>query len=270
MVVVARRGEQQIVARLLVELRRIERRIENRPADLAAQGVQGAELLLGDGLDGVEQVAFGEFGHELVVRIVVVDAVGEPYLFEVLLQRLPLGRRAVALIVLVNRLQRAAHRKVHRAILVEQDVTAAFGSLGKVIDQLLLFERQLFETGNFVTDDLDVVETVDDPRRLAFRAVARGQCGNNKCHGCKDKKPFHNITGLVSSKTMQIGPRKPHHNSRSQIFQILRKPIGALLSPCDCRRIGPAPYSATFGKPMYSVVPDRPGRRRFSGKNSCS
>ena len=67
-VVVARRGEQQVVAGLLVELRRIERRIEDRPGSLAAQGVQGAELLLGDGLDRVEQVAFGEFGHERQVR----------------------------------------------------------------------------------------------------------------------------------------------------------------------------------------------------------
>ena len=197
-VVVARRGEQQVVAGLLVELRRIERRIEDRPADLAAQGVQGAELLLGDGLDRVEQVAFGEFGHELVVRIVVVDAVGEPYLLEIFLQRLPLGRRAVALIVLVNRLQRAAHGEVHRAVLVEKNVAAAFGSLGEVIDQLLLFERQGVETGNFVTDDLDVVETVDDPRHIALGATAaRGQCGNDECHRYNSKKLFHARSKLV-------------------------------------------------------------------------
>ena len=139
-----------------------------------------------------------EFGHELVVRIVVVDAVGEPYLLEIFLQRLPLGRRAVALIVLVNRLQRAAHGEVHRAVLVEKNVAAAFGSLGEVIDQLLLFERQGVETGNFVTDDLDVVETVDDPRHIALGATAaRGQCGNDECHRYNSKKLFHARSKLV-------------------------------------------------------------------------
>ena len=179
----------------------------SRPANVAAQGIQGAEFLFGDGLDHVEQVAFGKPGNELVVRIVVVDAVGEPDLFEVLLQRQPFGRSTVALVVFVNDLKRAAHGKVHRAVLVEKNVAAALGGFGKVIDQLFLFERKLLEAGDFVTDDLDIVETVDDPRRFALGAAARGQSGNNKCHGCNSKKLFHNVItalGFVKNSANRV------------------------------------------------------------------
>jgi len=91
-------------------------------------GVQRPELLLGDGLDSVEQIPFGEFGRELVVRIVMVDAVGEPHFLEVLLERLPLGCRAVAAVVFVDDLQRPAHRQVRRTVLVVEDVAAALGA----------------------------------------------------------------------------------------------------------------------------------------------
>ena len=115
-----------------------------------------------------------------IVRIVVVDAVGEPHLLEVLFERLPLLGRAVAGVVLVEGLQRAAHGKVRGAVLVEEDVAAALGGLGEVVDQLLLFERQSVESGHFVADHLHVVEAVDDPRFLARRGVARGERDEGK------------------------------------------------------------------------------------------
>lgn len=61
------------------------------------------------------------------------------------LQRQPFGRSTVALVVFVNDLKRAAHGKVHRAVLVEKNVAAALGGFGEVIDQLFLFERKLLE-----------------------------------------------------------------------------------------------------------------------------
>ena len=188
LVVVVRRGGDQVFARRLVQARFIERRIEDSLADLAAQRVQVAELLLGDRLYHVEQVTFGELGDELVVRIVVMNAVGEPHLFQVFLQGLPFGRRAVAPVVLVNRFERTAHGEVVFEILVEKDVPAALGSLGQVIDQFLLRKRKLLETGDFVTDDLDVVETVDDPRGFALRCpAARSQCNSGNSHRCQCK-----------------------------------------------------------------------------------
>ena len=186
LVIVVRRSGDQVLAGGLVQARLVERSVENGFADLAAQRVQLAELLFGNGLDHVEQVTFGEFGHELVVRIVVMDAVGEPDLFQVFLQRLPLGRRAVALVILIHRFERAAHGKVVFEILVEQDVAAALGRFGQIIDQLLLLQRKLLEAGDFVTDDLDVVETVDDPRGFASGSpAARGQCESGNSHRCK-------------------------------------------------------------------------------------
>ena len=184
LVVVVRRGGHQVRARRLVQTRGVERRVENRLADLAAQGVQLAEALLGDGLDDVEQVALRKFGDELVVRVVVVDAVGEPDLLEVLLQSLPFGRRTVALEVLIDGLQRAAHGQVVLEVLVVEDVTAALGRLREVVNQLLLLERQLLEAGNLVTNHLDVVETVDHPGGLALRMFsARSQHSAKQCHG---------------------------------------------------------------------------------------
>ena len=195
-VVVARRGEQQVLAVRLVEPRRIERRVEDRPANISPQGVQLAEALLGNRLDDVEQVALRELGAELVVRIVVVDAVGEPHLLEVFLERLPLGGRAVAGVVLIDDLQRPPDRKVHAAVLVVENIPAALGSLGQVVDELLLAKGKLVESGHFVADDLDVVETIDDPRCVGPGGVAaRGQRGNSACHGCNGNYTFH-VFGL--------------------------------------------------------------------------
>ena len=191
-VVVARRGEQQVVARPLVQPRGVGRRVEDRPAHRGDHRLQVAEPLHGDRLAKFQKIALRELRRELVVRIVVVDAVGEPHLFQILLQSLPFGRRAVPGVVFVNHFKGPAHRQVHDAVLVVENVPAALRSLRKIIDQFLLFERQRLETRYFVTDDLDVVEAVDDPRRRTLRRVAaRGQCGNHKCHGYKRKKPFH-------------------------------------------------------------------------------
>ena len=74
-----------------------------------------------------------------------MNAVGEPHLFQVFLQGLPFGRRAIAPVVLVNRFERTAHGEVVFEILVEKDVPAALGSLGEVIDQFLLRKRKLLE-----------------------------------------------------------------------------------------------------------------------------
>ena len=62
LVIVVRRSGDQVLAGGLVQARLVERSVENGFADLAAQRVQLAELLFGNGLDHVEQVTFGEFG----------------------------------------------------------------------------------------------------------------------------------------------------------------------------------------------------------------
>ena len=124
------------------------------PAEIITPEEDG--ILVRNGRGRRRKVGLAEFGPELVVGVVMVDAVGEPDFLEVLLERLPLGRRAVALEMGVDRLERPADRQVVFEVLVEKAVAAALGDFGQVIDQLLLFQRKLFKGGNLVTDHLDV------------------------------------------------------------------------------------------------------------------
>ena len=70
----------------------------------------------------------------------MVDAVGKPYLLEVCHKAGKVCRRAVAFIVLVNFFEGCADGKVVFSVLVGQDVATVSGSLGKVINELLLLE----------------------------------------------------------------------------------------------------------------------------------
>ena len=191
LVVVAARCGDHIHAGGLIEPLGADLRIEDGRADFAAQRIQLAEPLLGNGLDDVEQIALGEFGHELVVRIVMMDAVGEPDLFQVLFERFPLGAFAVARIVLVDRFERAAHGQIVLAILVVEDVAAALRGLGQIVDELLLVERKLGEARDLVTDHLDVVEAVDDPRSRLRLVGAGARSSGKKCHRCDCNDFFH-------------------------------------------------------------------------------
>ena len=87
----------------------------------------------------------------------VVYAVGEPHLLQVLFHRLEVGVVAVAVVFGVYVLQGVAHGEVVLEILVEQYVATAFGRLGQVVYQLLLLQRQVLEFGN-------IVETIHYPR----------------------------------------------------------------------------------------------------------
>ena len=94
----------------------------------------------------------------------MVDAVGEPYLLEILLHGAELGCVALVVVPQVDVLQYAAHGEVILEVLVE----AAFGSLRKVIYQFLLLQGQLLEFGDFISQNIDVVEAVDNPRLLGL------------------------------------------------------------------------------------------------------
>ena len=180
-VIVVGGSRHQILTFGLIELGLIEFGIENRLADHSPQRIELiAELLDGDRLGNREEILLRKFGYELVVGIVVMNSVGEPHFFEVLLQRFPFGRRPVTVVILINHLQRAAHGKVVFEILVEHDVAAAFGGFGQVVDQLFLPKRQLGKARHLVAENFNIVEAVQDPGsilRLLFMAGNHRRCG---------------------------------------------------------------------------------------------
>ncbi len=65
-----------------------------------------------------------EFGHEFIHRIVVMDAVAEPYLFEVFLERTVVGVVGVAVVAGIGHFQSVAQRKIEDAILIPKDVAS--------------------------------------------------------------------------------------------------------------------------------------------------
>ena len=166
LVVVAGRRGKQIVAVGLIQTRGVERGVEYYVAQefLSYGQLRHVDILVYGRLEPLAR----ELGTELVVRIVVVDAVGEPYLLEILLHGAELGGVALVVVPQVDVLQYAAHGEVILEVLVEEYVAAAFGSLRKVIYQFLLLQGQLLEFGDFISQNLDVVEAVDNPRLLGL------------------------------------------------------------------------------------------------------
>ena len=190
-VIVAGRRPEHIGAGCLIEPRGVDRRVED---DLAEKIEIRRKAIHAYRCGRLAEEGFRKLGAELVVGIVVVDAVGEPHFFEVFFERFPLVGRAVSFIIKVERFERAPDRQVGRAVLVEEDVATALGRFGQVVDQLFLFERKPFESGHFVADDLDVVEPVDDPRLLRVggrRVRARTQTCDGCCHKRNKRERFH-------------------------------------------------------------------------------
>ena len=68
----------------------------------------------------------------------MVDTVGKPHLFEVLLKCQPLGTLALALVVVIYTLQSSTNCKVVFKILVEHNIATAECCLGEVVDELFL------------------------------------------------------------------------------------------------------------------------------------
>ena len=129
-------------------------------------------------LDQRGEVVRVEAGHELVVGIVVVDAVGEPDAFNVGHELGPAGVVPVAFVARDDGLEGAADLEVVLVVLVEDDVPAADGGFAEVIDQFLLGRRQGLEPGHLVAEDPQVGELVDLPLELAAAGAAAAGWGD--------------------------------------------------------------------------------------------
>ena len=150
-VVIHRRTLQQVGSGCLIHPYRIESGVENDRLDDCRQLFRGTEvvrqLLCRNRCHERIEIGFAEFRSELVARIVVMDAVGEPHLLEILLEGLPFGCSAVAAVVRVNRLQCPAYGKIVFEILVEDDIPSAQGGLVEVVDEFLLVKGEVLEAG---------------------------------------------------------------------------------------------------------------------------
>ena len=88
----------------------------------------------------------------------VVDAVGEPYAPQILVQGFPLGVMAGEVKVLPYSLKANAYFEIVLAELVEGDVTSGQCGFAQIIDVELLPQRHAFPSGQLVAQHLDVGE----------------------------------------------------------------------------------------------------------------
>ena len=201
LVVVVGRRDDQVLALGLVDPLGHHGRIENHRLDLSHDLLHRAEvgrkILSGSRGDQLVEISFRKLGMELVGRIVMVNAVGEPHFLEVLLEPLERLARPVARVPPVNRFERAAYAQIVPAVLVEQDVAARQGGLAQVVDQLLLVQRKRVEARNAVFEHLDIVEAVGYPVELLLADLfltagvhTRSEC----CHKRNRKNFLHTVT----------------------------------------------------------------------------
>ena len=109
-----------------------------------------------------------------------MDAVAEPHLLQVFQEGLVVLVVLAALVVAVDFLKGLAHHQVVLAVLVKEDVATVECSLGQIIYQLLLLERQVLEAGHLVAQHLDVGKSVH--RVVKVIVLSHCSCNNHFFH----------------------------------------------------------------------------------------
>ena len=165
-VVVAGRGGDEIFAGGEVHSLGQGVRVEDDGADVCQQFIGGSTLLEGQalggqGAHGLFEEGLAEFGGELVGRVVVVNTVGKPYLFQVFLQCLEIGTLFVACVLGVDGFERAAYGEVPFAVLVEEYVASLQSGFGEVVDKLFLPEGEGFKSRYPVAEYFEVGKLLD-------------------------------------------------------------------------------------------------------------
>ena len=116
----------------------------------------------------VGEIGLADLGEELVLGIVVMDAVAEEHTLGIDHEVLEVGTLAVALIRVQHGLDGLADHQVVLEVLVGKDVATAFGRLTEIIDVALLLQRQLVPFRDLVTHDPQVGELVHQVLELFF------------------------------------------------------------------------------------------------------
>ena len=122
-------------------------------------------------------------GENLVLRVVVVDAVGEEHALGVNQEVCIFRGGLVNAVGLQNGLQRMAHAEVLLAVLVPEDVAAVLGGLREVVGVLLLLKGQVLPARNLVTHDLEVCKGVNGILEIfPLGGFAAGERGGHTCY----------------------------------------------------------------------------------------
>ena len=138
------------------------------------------------GLHQALQIGFGAAGDDLVVGIVVMDAVAEKHAFGVDQEVLPLLALAFAFVVLEDVLEDMADFQIVFEILVPGNVAARLGSFRKVIDVGFLLEAQFVPARHLVAQYLDVSKFVDGILELGITGLRSAGCQHQAQSGRDD------------------------------------------------------------------------------------
>ena len=140
----------------------------------------------------------GELRQELVLAVVMVNAVAEPHALHVTLKLIelldPFGFGLLAF-DFVQLLARTTDTQVIPSVLVEQDIASPQCRLAQAVQQRLLLQTQTVKLRHVIAEDLKVIEFIHVVLESLFVLfLARAQ----HCYRCQGDKQvsFHNVKKL--------------------------------------------------------------------------
>ena len=163
---VGRRLGDYVERAVLIDALGHDLRIEDDRHQCLHQFIAGLTLeqratIVGDSVHRLSEECLGKFRSELIGRIMMVDTVAEPYLLQILLESLEVGRCAVAGISGIDIFEQTADLQIVAAVLIPYYVAAGLSGLREIIKHLLLLKRKRVKLRHFISEHLDVGEIVD-------------------------------------------------------------------------------------------------------------
>ena len=136
--------------------------------------------------------------EELVLSIVVMDAVAEEHPFSIYSKILEIFAVPVPVIIFENILKSLPYPEIVPAVLVPDDIPAVFCGFAQMVDILLLLKSQVLPAGNPVTHYLDirkfVYKVLEIFSLLRLCPVPAGNRSRRQCrNSCHFQKIVHNF-----------------------------------------------------------------------------
>ena len=120
-------------------------------------------------LHQVSEIGLADLGEELVLGIVMMDAVAEENTLSIDHEVLEVLAFTVALIGVQHSLDGLTDHQVVLEVLVGEDVATTLGRFAEIVDVTLLLQRQLVPFGDLVTHDPQVGELIHQILKFLFR-----------------------------------------------------------------------------------------------------
>ena len=174
-------GFYQVFLRSLI----LQRGIEFGIVDHLQQEIP-ADGIFAHGVHQRGEIILRACRQDLVVGVVMVDAVAEEHALGIDQEVVPLGRGAVNGLILEDGLEDVADFQVVLEILVPGDVAAGFGRFAEVIDIFFLLQGKVFPARHLVAEHLDVGEFVDGILETGIACLRSAGCQGEAQSGEKD------------------------------------------------------------------------------------